>query len=56
MKKQKIKLPPMDILKETSQERKERVRNSRVMGTRIEEKKKAYKRHEKHKKGYQDYE
>lgn len=56
MKKQKIKLPPIDILKETPQERKERVRNSRVMGTRVEQKKKAYKRREKHQKGYEDYE
>lgn len=55
-KKVKIKLPPMDILKESAEERKKRVQNSKPMGTRVEEKKKAYKRHEKHKKGYQDYE
>lgn len=54
--KRKIKLPPMDILKESVEERKQRVQNSKPMGTRVEEKKKAYKRHEKHKKEYQDYE
>lgn len=55
-KKIKIKLPPVDILKENAEERKKRVQNSKPMGTKVEEKKKVYKRHEKHKKGYQDYE
>ena len=53
--KRKIKLPPMDILKENQEQRKVRVQNSKPMGTRVEQKKKAYKRHEKHKRGY-DYE
>lgn len=54
--KKKIKLPPINILKESAEERKKRVQNSKPMSTKVEEKKKAYKRHEKHKKGYQDYE
>ena len=51
----KFELPPIDILKETQEQRKARVQNSKPMGTRVEQKKKAYKRHEKHKRGY-DYE
>lgn len=38
-KKIKIKLPPMDILKESAEERKKRVQNSKPMSTRVEEKK-----------------
>lgn len=52
----KFELPPMDILKETQEQRKARVQNSKPMGTRVEEKKKAYKRHEKHKREWKDYE
>ena len=52
----KFELPPIDILKETQEQRKARVQNSKPMGTRVEEKKKAYKRHEKHKRNLKDYE
>lgn len=52
----KFELPPIDILKETKEQRKARVQNSKPMGTRVEEKKKAYKRHEKHKRNWKDYE
>lgn len=52
----KFELPPIDILKETQEQRKVRVQNSKPMGTRVEQKKKAYKRHEKHKKDWKDYE
>ena len=52
----KFELPPMDILKESAEQRKARVQNSKPMGTRVEEKKKAYKRHEKHKRIWKDYE
>ena len=52
----KFELPPMDILKETQEQRKARVQNSKPMGTRVEEKKKTYKRHEKHKRNWKDYE
>ena len=50
-----IEFNALDYMRESQQERKERVRKSRPMGTKIQNKKKAYKRHEKHKKGY-DYE
>ena len=56
MKKEIIALPQFDILKESPEQRLARARRQRAMGTRVEEKKKAYKRHEKHKKGHQDYE
>lgn len=50
-----VELDPYELYKESQEQRKERVRNSKPMGTRVQQKKKAYKRHEKHKKGY-DYE
>ena len=56
MKHKKIKLPPIDILKESAEERKARVRNSKPMGTRVEENKKKYNRKQKHKKEWKDYE
>ena len=34
--KEKIKLPPLDYLKESQEERKRRVQNSKSMGTQIE--------------------
>ena len=52
----KFELPPIDILKETQEQRKARVQNSKPMGTRVEEKKKVYKRHETHKRNWKDYE
>lgn len=51
-----IEFDALDFMKESQEQRKERVRKSRPMGTKIQNKKKAYKRHEKYKKGYQDYE
>ena len=51
----KFELPPIDILKETQEQRKARVQNSKPMGTIVEEKRKAYKRHEKHKRNWKDY-
>ena len=56
MKDKKIKLPPIDILKESAEERKARVQNSKPMGTRVEENKKRYNRKQKHKKEWKDYE
>ena len=52
----KIKIPKVNILKESAEIRKARVQNSKPMGTKIEESKRKYNRKEKHKKGYQDYE
>lgn len=51
-----VEFDPLDFYKESKEQRKERVRHSKPMGTKVQQKKKAYKRHEKHKKGYQDYE
>ena len=56
MKDKKIKLPPIDILKESMEERKARVQNSKPMGTRVEENKKKYNRKQKHKKEWKNYE
>ena len=59
MRKGKVKITiefnALDYMKESQEQRKERVRNSKPMGTKTEKSKKAYKRHEKHKRGY-DYE
>ena len=52
MSKQKIKLPPIDILKESAEERKKRVQNQKPMGTQIEPDKKKYNRKQKHKKDW----
>ena len=52
----KFELPPMDILKETKEQRKTRVQNSKPMGTRVEENKRKYNRKQKHKKDWKDYE
>jgi hypothetical protein len=53
--KRKIKLPPMDILKESAEERKKRVQNSKPMGTIVEQDKRKYNRKQKHKKEWKDY-
>ena len=52
----KFELPPMDILKETQEQRKARVQNSKPMGTRVEQDKRRYNRKQKHKKEWKDYE
>lgn len=52
----KFELPPMDILKETKEQRKARVQNSKPMGTRVEQDKRKYNRKQKHKKEWKDYE
>ena len=50
-----VDISALDLMKESQEQRKVRVQNSKPMGTKVERKKKAYKRHEKHKRGY-DYE
>jgi hypothetical protein len=50
-----VDISALDLMKESQEQRKVRVQSSKPMGTRVEQKKKAYKRHEKHKRGY-DYE
>jgi hypothetical protein len=52
----KFELPPIDILKETQEQRKARVQNSKPMGTRVEQNKRKYNRKQKHKKEWKDYE
>ena len=52
----KFELPPIDILKETQEQRKARVQNSKPMGTRVEENKRKYNRKQIHKKERKDYE
>jgi hypothetical protein len=52
----KFELPPMDILKETQEQRKARVQNSKPMGTRVEQDKRKYNRKQKHKREWKDYE
>lgn len=51
----KFELPPIDILKETQEQRKARVQNSKPMGTRVEQDKRKYNRKQKHKKDWKDY-
>jgi hypothetical protein len=52
----KFELPPIDILKETQEQRKARVQNSKPMGTRVEQDKRKYNRKQKHKREWKDYE
>jgi hypothetical protein len=51
----KFELPPIDILKETQEQRKARVQNSKPMGTKVEQDKRKYNRKQKHKKEWKDY-
>ena len=52
----KFEIPPIDILKESTEERKARVQNSKPMGTRVEKDKRKYNRKQKHKKEWKNYE
>ena len=52
----KFELPPIDILKESQEQRKARVQNSKPMGTRVEENRRKYNRKQKHKRNWKDYE
>jgi hypothetical protein len=52
----KFELPPIDMLKESQEQRKARVQNSKPMGTRVEQDKRKYNRKQKHKKEWKDYE
>jgi hypothetical protein len=52
----KFELPPIDILKESAEQRKARVQNSKPMGTRVEKDKRKYNRKQKHKREWKDYE
>ena len=48
----KVDTNPLDYVKETPQQRKERVRNSKPLGTRVEKDKSKYTRKQKHKERY----
>lgn len=56
MKKKSIKIKvnsnPLDFVKETKEQRKERVRNSKPLGTRVKKDKSKYTRKQKHKEQY----
>lgn len=47
-----IEFDPLDYMKESQEQRRDRVRKSRPMGTKTERNKKAYSRKEKHKGRY----
>jgi hypothetical protein len=51
----KFELPPIDILKETQEQRKARVQNSKPMGTKVEQDGRKYNRKQKHKREWKDY-
>ena len=51
-----IEFNALDYMKESQEQRRDRVRKSRPMGTKIQNKKKAYNRKEKHKRNWEDYE
>lgn len=51
-----IEFDPLDYMKESQEQRRERARKARPMGTKIERNKKAYSRKQKHKRGWEDYE
>ena len=48
----KVNSNPLDFVKETKEQRKERVRNSKPLGTRVEKDKSKYTRKQKHKEQY----
>ena len=48
----KVNSNPLDFVKETKEQRKERVRNSKPLGTRVEKDKSKYTRKQKHKEQF----
>ena len=48
----KVNSNPLDFVKETKEQRKVRVRNSKPLGTRVEKDKSKYTRKQKHKEQY----
>ena len=51
----KVDNNPLDYVKETPQQRKERVRNSKSLGTRVEKDKSKFTRKQKHKERYDQW-
>jgi hypothetical protein len=50
-----VDINALDLMKESQEQRKTRVQNSKSMGTRIEQDKRKYNRKQKHKKEWKDY-
>ena len=51
-----VDISALDLIKESQEQRKVRVQNSKPMGTRVEQDKRKYNRKQKHKKEWKDYE
>ena len=51
-----VNISAEELMKESQEQRKARVQNSKPMGTRIEQNKRKYNRKQKHKKEWKDYE
>ena len=51
-----VDINALDLMKESQEQRKTRVQNSKPMGTRIEQDKRKYNRKQKHKREWKDYE
>ena len=51
-----VDISALDLMKESQEQRKVRVQNSKPMGTRVEQDKRKYNRKQKHKKEWKDYE
>jgi hypothetical protein len=51
-----VNISAEELMKESQEQRKARVQNSKPMGTRIEQDKRKYNRKQKHKKEWKDYE
>jgi hypothetical protein len=51
-----VNISAEELMKESKEQRKARVQNSKPMGTRVEQDKRKYNRKQKHKKEWKDYE
>ena len=51
-----VNISAEELMKETQEQRKARVQNSKPMGTRVEQDKRKYNRKQKHKREWKDYE
>ena len=51
-----VNISAEELMKESQEQRKARVQNSKPMGTRIEQNKRKYNRKQKHKREWKDYE
>ena len=51
-----VNISAEELMKESQEQRKARVQNSKPMGTKVEQDKRKYNRKQKHKKDWKDYE